>query len=73
MCRNERHFTPEKVPETGESIARLKCNVKQDNVQVNWLKNENLINMSNQDKYKTYANGNERVLVVNDVHGNDDG
>lgn len=69
--RNERHFEPERTP-TGESIARLKCNVKEENVQVNWLKNESLINTSH-GRYKQIDHGNERVLVVNDVQENDDG
>ena len=73
IFKSEKYFVPEKLANTGESVAKLRCQVKQDNVQVNWLKDEHLINTASPSKYSTVERGNERMLIVNDVHSNDEG
>lgn len=70
---NERVFTPVKQP-NGNSIAEIKCQVKKEDVKVNWLRDEELITEDTKsNKYKVLENGRERILVVSDVHADDEG
>jgi len=73
MTRNERDFVAFREPDGGH-VARLKCSVKQDDVEVNWLRDETIINTTSaESRYTSLQNGKERVLVVNDVQDLDDG
>lgn len=56
---------------SGHSIGQLKCKVKNDDVKVNWLKNESLL--QNEEKYNIIENGKERILVINNVGPEDEG
>jgi len=72
---SERHFTPERL-ESGKSVARLKCQVKQDDIKVNWLRDDTMISTLNNQissKYNVIENGKERVLIVNNVDTDDEG
>lgn len=65
-------FTPQKDPKNGQSYAQLRCQVKQEDVKVNWLRDEHEITQE-MDKYKILENGRERILEVNDVQNDDAG
>lgn len=73
VFRKTREFVPERVASSGEQVAKLKCQVSGENVQVNWLKNESVINIGQNSRYRTINEGNERMLIVNDVQDVDDG
>ena len=73
MFRKTREFVPERAATSGESVAKLKCQVSGENVQVNWLKNESLINTDHNSRYRTVNEGTERTLIVSDVQDADDG
>jgi hypothetical protein len=65
---------PEKDPKNGQSYAKLRCQVKRDDVKVNWLRDESEITKETKpDKYHILENGRERILVVQDVRDNDAG
>lgn len=67
-------FTPEKDVSSGQSMARLRCQVKRDDVKVNWLRDEVEIKEdARPDKYRILEDGRERILLVKDVHNDDAG
>ncbi len=66
-----RQFAPVRGDDGGQR-AELKCSVKQEGVQVNWLKDESVIDTT-CGKYRSVEKGKERVLIVNDVQDMDDG
>ena len=71
--RPERNFYAEKTSD-GRSVAKLKCQVKRDDIKVKWLKDEVVLEPSmDSDKYKLIENGQERMLIVNDVRADDEG
>ncbi|CAF0740265.1 unnamed protein product [Brachionus calyciflorus] len=67
---SSRIFTTEKI-NTGESIAKIKVNVKKDDAKVNWFRDECIL--VQDDKYKMIENGKERILLVNNVKREDQG
>jgi hypothetical protein len=58
--------------DSGKSVAQIKCQVKKEDAQVNWLKDEVALPL-NIEKYKMIADGKERVLFVDDPHTEDEG
>jgi hypothetical protein len=77
QIKNEKVFKTEKV--NSQIIGKIKCNVKSEDVTVQWLKNNDIINTmidDDQDKIKKYEvieKGKERMLIVNDINTNDEG
>lgn len=66
-------FSPERDEKTGKSFAQLRCQVKREDVKVNWLRDETEIPRDNSQKYRMLENGRERILVVEDVRDDDAG
>ena len=72
--RGEREFVPVKEADGGQVVAKLKCSVKRDDVEVNWLRDESVISTNSAGgRYRSVENGKERMLIVNDVQDLDDG
>lgn len=69
---NNSQFSPERDTKSGQSYAQLRCQVKRNDVKVNWLRDESEIS-SESEKYRVLENGRERILVVQDVHDDDAG
>lgn len=73
MSPQRSRFVPEK-DSSGHSFAKLRCQVKKEDVKVNWLRDETEITRETQpEKYNILENGRERILVVNDVRDDDAG
>lgn len=67
-------FRPEQDSKTGQSFAKLRCQVKRDDVKVNWLRDETEITRETRpEKYRILENGKERILMVQDVREDDAG
>jgi hypothetical protein len=57
----------------GQSVAKIRCEVKNEEAKVNWLRDEVPIRTDDDQKFKVINNGKERVLVVNNVQTDDEG
>jgi hypothetical protein len=69
-------FKPEKQA-NGQSVAKIKCEVRTNDAQVNWLRDEIPIpsgrDENSDEKFKIIDNGKEKVLIVNNVQTDDEG
>jgi hypothetical protein len=76
--KSEKVFKCEK-DSNGKKIATLRCKVKKDDIQVNWIKDDNVLfpikdqNKYQINKYNVIEDGKERMLVVTDVKTDDEG
>ncbi|RNA17973.1 muscle M-line assembly unc-89-like, partial [Brachionus plicatilis] len=63
-------FAAEKLS-SGQSVARMRVNVKKEDVKVNWFRDQ--VALVADQKYKMVENGKERILMVDDVQIVDQG
>ena len=71
FTKEERTFRYSRRSSQSSKTGTLKCNVKREDIDVSWLKNDAIL--PNEGKYSIISRGKERILIVNDVKPEDEG